>query len=63
MALRNVDATVEVLEAESLERALHVLATNPEIDLVLLDLELGDSRGVDTLRVLKEHLEGADLPL
>jgi DNA-binding NarL/FixJ family response regulator len=60
LALRNVDATVEVLEAESLERALHVLATNPEIDLVLLDLELGDSRGVDTLRVLKEHLEGAD---
>ncbi|MDT3680166.1 MAG: response regulator transcription factor [Burkholderiaceae bacterium] len=60
LALRSVDATVEVLEAESLEQALHVLATTPAIDLVLLDLELGDSHGVDTLRVLKEHVEGVD---
>ena len=60
LALRNVDAAVEVHEAESLEQALRALATSSPIDLVLLDLELGDSRGVDTLRVLKEHVEGID---
>lgn len=60
LALRNVDAAVEVLEAESLAQALHTLTASPPIDLVLLDLELGDSRGVATLRALKAHIEGCD---
>ncbi len=60
LALHNVDPTVEVLEAESLARALQCLAAQPPIDLVLLDLELGDSQGTATLRSLKEHLEGCD---
>jgi DNA-binding NarL/FixJ family response regulator len=60
LALHNVDATVEVLEAESLAQALQVLACNAPIDLVLLDLELGDSQGAATLRVLKEHVERCD---
>lgn len=60
MALRNVDTAVEVLEAESLAQALEVLAATATVDLVLLDLELGDSKGVDTLRVVKEHVESFD---
>jgi len=60
LALRNVDASAEVLDTESLEQALRVLATSSPIDLVLLDLELGDSQGVHTLRVLKEHVEAVD---
>lgn len=57
-ALHNVDASAEVLEAESLAQALQVLGGTAAVDLVLLDLELGDSQGVATLRVLKEHVEG-----
>lgn len=60
LALRNVDTAVEVLEAESLAQALEVLAATAAVDLVLLDLELGDSKGVDTLRVVKEHVESFD---
>ena len=54
IALRDVDAAIEVFEAESLAQAQKVLREHPRIDLVLLDLDLGDSLGVETLQVFKK---------
>lgn len=41
-------------EAGTLAGALGVLASEPDIDLVLLDLDLADSRGLATLERLRE---------
>ena len=52
-ALRADNATIEVFEAESLAQARRILGEQPRIGLVLLDLDLGDSQGVETLEALK----------
>lgn len=52
-ALRNIDPTVEVLEAESRAEALQRLCETPPVDLVLLDLDLSDSKGIETLATVK----------
>jgi DNA-binding NarL/FixJ family response regulator len=57
LALRRVDPAVEVLEAGSLHEAFGVLQNAVETNLVLLDLELPDSQGVESLRSLKEWTE------
>jgi two-component system nitrate/nitrite response regulator NarL len=46
----------------SLAAALERLAQMPVPDLVLLDLQLPDSSGVDTLRSLTQHWEHSDVP-
>ena len=45
---------VKLSSAGRLGDALATLAADPEISLVLLDLQLPDSRGIDTLRQLRE---------
>lgn len=60
-ALREAEPDVEVAEAGSLAQALGMLADEPAFDLVLLDLELGDSRGVDTLKSLKAWCERREI--
>lgn len=57
LALRNVAPAVEVFEAESLAQAYLQLAEVPDIALILLDLGLADSQGVDTLKALKAWME------
>jgi two-component system, OmpR family, KDP operon response regulator KdpE len=47
-----------VLEAETLTRAEHLL-TSEEIDVVLLDLHVGDRHGMELLPMLREHPETA----
>ena len=41
-------------EAASLAAALHLLRNEPDIDVVLLDLDLGDSHGLATLHSVRE---------
>jgi DNA-binding NarL/FixJ family response regulator len=57
MAVRAVRPSAEVLEAGSLKDGLERLETSHDVDLVLLDLDLTDSKGIDTLRSVKEGLE------
>ena len=56
-ALRNVlaelDAQFELLESGDSAGALRTAATHPDIDLVLLDLNLPDSEGFTTLEELR----------
>ena len=44
-----------IQRAETLGAALHTLGTAPPCDVVLLDLTLPDSEGLDTLRALRER--------
>lgn len=53
-ALRGVDAGMEVLEAATLGAAFELLACGAPVDLILLDLDLGDSQGVATLEALAQ---------
>ncbi|ORE95336.1 PAS/PAC sensor hybrid histidine kinase [Stappia sp. 22II-S9-Z10] len=50
--LEGADVSFEILIASSLEQALTLLAEH-DIDAVVLDLNLPDSRGVDTLRSVR----------
>jgi DNA-binding NarL/FixJ family response regulator len=43
------DPSVEVLETDSLDGALAILAQHPELDLLILDLDLPDARGLTAL--------------
>lgn len=61
LALHKVDPLVDVLEAGSLEEAFAALRQAPDTSLILLDLELPDSQGVESLRTLKEWTEQHEL--
>ena len=54
---RLVDGKLELLHAERLGEALALLRQHP-VDLVLTDLSLPDSLGVDTVRALVEQAGG-----
>ena len=52
-------ADVEIVEASCLQDALEVYRANPDIGLVLLDLNMGDCRGLQGLRQFKERFPEA----
>jgi DNA-binding NarL/FixJ family response regulator len=52
-------ADVEVEQAGCLEDAIEVYRSHPGIDLVLLDLNMGDCRGLQGLRRFKERFPDA----
>lgn len=52
LALRSVNPEMVVYPAESLAQAQATLRGHADIDLVLLDLDLGDSQGIETLSTL-----------
>lgn len=54
IALSAADPAMEIFQAESLLQAFELLARLRSIELVLLDLDLDDSRGVATLRTFKD---------
>lgn len=60
-ALRTLYPQAAVHEAASLAEAIAALAARPATALVLLDLNLDDSRGMDTLRRLKGWCEEQDI--
>ncbi len=53
--LLDLPASYELLEARSAAETRRALESNPEIGLVLLDLELPDARGIDLLTELRER--------
>ena len=61
LALRHLDPKVEAFEAESLAGAFAVLENQPRIALVLLDLNLGATVGIETLRAFRAGCDERDL--
>lgn len=51
----------KVLKAGTAERAINLVLTNPEIDLILMDIDLGEK--VDGTEAAKVILQNRDLPL
>ena len=45
-----LDEKVDILDAASFAEAMTVAENNPDLDLVLLDLKMPDSNGVDTVK-------------
>lgn len=60
LALRAAHAGADVMQAASLNESFALLADTGHVDLVLLDLNLGDSQGVDTLIRFKAWCEAHD---
>jgi two-component system nitrate/nitrite response regulator NarL len=59
MSLRTIISDASISEADSIASVQKNLLDHVKIDLVLLDLCLGDSVGIDTLRTLRAGLEAA----
>ena len=57
MSLRELDPEAAIVEAGSMADACQQLGRHEGIDLVLLDLCLGDSTGIDTLRTFRKACE------
>ncbi len=55
--LREMNPQLSVRQADSLQQTFETLAASPAIDLIILDLELLDSHGVDTLQRTREWCE------
>lgn len=55
VALRELDPAADVVEADSLAQALESLGAHSEIALILLDLNLGDSDGIETLVTVRSR--------
>ena len=60
IALRAANASIDVHEAGSLQEAQAALEAVPDIELVLLDLDLPDCQGIETLRLLKAWADERD---
>jgi len=59
VSLREITADLTILEADSLARARQRFLEHSHIDLILLDLSLGDSEGIATLREVRAACEEA----
>jgi DNA-binding NarL/FixJ family response regulator len=59
--LKQVDPAVVFYEADSAADALSLITSNPNLDLILLDLGLPDWSGLDTLADLRR--DHADIPV
>lgn len=58
--LKDLYPSAEVHEARSVAQAVDALTAEPSMDLVLLDLNVEDSRGIQTLRSLKAWCEQSE---
>lgn len=58
--LSDLDDSLELLEAGTLENAISVLE-DQDADLILLDLQLPDAKGIDALRRVRADYEGIPL--
>jgi putative two-component system response regulator len=54
---------MQYLEAHNGREALEILRKSPEIDIVLLDLEMPVMNGFDTLRIIKQTDSFRDIPI
>jgi DNA-binding NarL/FixJ family response regulator len=53
--LRDLDPKINLIEAESVHEALVLVATHPDLRLLLLDLGLPGENGLDALPLLREN--------
>lgn len=59
--LQSLTPSPAVVESEDLNTALQLLDSHDDLELVLLDLKLADSVGVDSLLTLRKH--SPDIPI
>jgi two-component system, NarL family, response regulator FusR len=59
--LQSLRPDAVVSEAESLAQAFDVLSRSPKVELVVLDLNLAESNGVQTLKTLREWCDKKEL--
>lgn len=53
--LRQLEEGVLILEAGDCREAVRLASEHPDLDLVLLDLVMEGTRGLDALRILRDH--------
>jgi len=56
LVLENLDASVQILDAKSYEDALPKISDNPDLDLVLLDLDLPGISDIEALTSIRHQL-------
>lgn len=61
MALKAIPSITEVLEAGSLLMAKSAIQAQPDLALILLDLQLPDSDGIGTLKSIQSWIDDAEL--
>lgn len=54
---------VEILEADSGQRALDIARANPDIDLIVLDVQMPEMDGFQTAQMLKIHKKTREIPI
>ncbi len=54
---------VELLEATSGKEALEIARADPDIDLIILDVQMPEMDGFETARMLKLHRRTRDIPI
>lgn len=54
---------VEILEAESGRKALELARANPDIDLIILDVQMPEMDGFETARMLKLYKKTSEIPV
>lgn len=59
--LQSLTPSPEVIESEDLSSAVLILSTDTTIDMVLLDLKMHDSVGVDSLLTLRKEAPNATI--
>lgn len=54
---------VEILEADSGQQALDIARANPDIDLIVLDVQMPEMDGFQTAQMLKIHKKTREIPI
>ncbi len=54
---------VEILEADSGQKALNIARANPDIDLIVLDVQMPEMDGFQTAQMLKIHQKTRKIPI
>ena len=54
---------VEILEADSGQRALDIARAHPDIDLIVLDVQMPEMDGFQTAQMLKIHKKTREIPI
>ncbi|WP_456406433.1 response regulator [Thiolapillus sp.] len=62
-ALVSKHMDVEILEAESGRKALELARANPDIDLIILDVQMPEMDGFETARMLKMYKKTSEIPV
>lgn len=56
-------ATYRIIEAFDGQSALDIAQANPDLDLILLDVQMGDISGIEVCRILKNNPRTRSIPI